>query len=252
MKRIIRLTSLLVALLILCGCGAAQETKQVKVTVTLADADHELKEDAVVSANKQLRKAISHSGRWKNGGNYDYVFEVPEKLDTLYVQPPVVYHTVDIDPISAAVPQSMVYLMANAPRTNGAGKNGIVFRDADGAEWFTVSAVIVGGGGGGVIARFHTATEDAIPQKMLLQLGNSEPIESDKRVTFYSQTSFRDGHFSFPFRNADGDILSEEEILSMLTSAEVTLTVVQAKVKIPAEEMQVTSKDVNIVVEGNR
>ena len=251
MKRIIQLTSLLVALLILCGCGAAQETKQVKVTVTLADADHELKEDAVVSANKRLSKAISHSGRWRNGGNYDYVFEVAEKLDTLYVQPPVVYHTVDVDPISATVPQSMVYLMANAPRTNATGNSGIVFRDADGEKWFAVDGVIVGGGGGGVIVRFHTATEDAIPQKMLLQLDDSGPIESDKRISFYSQTSMQNGHFSFLFlKNSEGDIYSEEEILSMLTSADVTLTVVQAKVKVPAEEMQISSEDINIIVKG--
>ena len=248
MKRIIRLTSLLVALLILCGCSAAQETKQVKVTVTLADADHELKEDAVVSANKQLRKAISHSGRWKNGGNYDYVFEVPEKLDTLYVQPPVIYHTVDIDPISAAVPQSMVYLMANAPRTNGAGKNGIEFCDADGVEWFSVDAVIVGGGGGSVHVRFYTETEDAIPQKMLLQLGDDEPISSD-RISFNSQTSFQTGQINFLFpKKSEGDIWSEEEILTMLTGAEVTLTVVQEKSKIPADEMQITSEDVKLEI----
>ncbi len=254
MKRSISILLAAVLLaLTLCGCGAAQETKQVKVTVTLADADHELKEDAVVSANKRFSNSISHSGRWRNGGNYDYIFEVPEKLDTLYVQPPVIYHTVEVDPISAAVPQSMIYLMANAPRTNGAGKNGIEFRDVDGTKWFTVDSVIVGGGGGGVIVRFHTATEDAIPQKMLLQLGNSEPMESDKRISFYSQTSMQNGHFSFLFlKKAEGDIFSEEEILAMLTGAEVTLTVEQAKVKIPAEEMQVTSKDVNIVVEGNR
>ena len=251
MKRTISILLAAVLLaLTLGGCGDAQDTKQVRVSVTLADADHELREDAVVSANRRLGRTISHSGRWKNGGRYDYVFEVPEKLDTLYVQPPVVCRTADVDPVSAAVPQPMVYLMANAPRTNGAGKNGVVFRHADGAEWFTVDAVIVGGGGGGVIVRFHAATEDTIPQKMLLQLGESKPIESDKRITFYSQTSFRDGHFSFPFRGTDGEILSEEEILSMLTGAGVTLTVVQAKVKIPAEEMQITSEDVNIVVKG--
>ena len=244
----ILLAAVLLALT-LCGCSAAQETKQVKVSVTLADADHELKADAVVSANKQLSKAISHSGRWKNGGNYDYVFEVSEKLDTLYVQPPMIYHTVDIDPISVTVPQSMVYLMANAPRTNGAGKNGIEFRDADGAAWFTVDAVIVGGGGGGVIVRFHTAMEDAVPQKMLLQLGDSEPIESDKRISFYSQTSMQNGHFSFLFlKNAEGDIFSEEEILSMLTESEVTLTVVQEKVLVSAEAMQITSEDVLVIV----
>ncbi len=234
-----------------CGCGAAQDTKQVRVYVALADADHELKEDAVVSANKRFSRPISDSGRWKNGGNYDYVFEVPEKLETLYVQPPVVYHTVDVDSIRAAVPQSMVYLMANAPRTNGAGKNGIEFRDADGAKWFTVDAVIVGGGGGGVHARFHTQTEDAIPQKMLLQLGDGEPIESDKRISFYSQTSMQNGDFNFPFyKNSKGEIFSEEEILSMLTGGEVTLTVVQAKVRVPAEEMQITSEDINIIVKG--
>ena len=237
--------------LTLCGCGAAQETKQVKVTVTLADAAHELKEDAVVSANKRFSNPISLSGRHKSEGKYDYTFEVPEKLDTLYVQPPVIYRTVEVDPVSAAVPQSMVYLMANAPRTNGAGKNGIEFRDADGAAWFTVDAVIVGGGGGGVIVRFHTETEDAVPQKMLLQLGDSGPIESDKRISFYSQTSMQNGHFSFLFlKNSEGDIYSEEEILSMLTEAGVTLTVVQAKVRIPAEEMQITSEDVNIIVKG--
>lgn len=249
MKRIIRLTALLVALLTLCGCGDTQGTKQVKVSVTLADADHELKEDAVVSANKRLSKAISHSGRWRNGGNYDYVFEVAEKLDTLYVQAPVIYHTEEIDPIGAAVPQSMVYLMANAPRTNATGNSGIVFRDADGEKWFAVDGVIVGGGGGGVIVRFHTATEDAIPQKMLLQLDDDEPIESGKNISYYSQTSFRDGHFSFPFRGTDGEILSEEEILSMLTSAKVTLTVVQGKVKVPAEEMQITSEDITLIIQ---
>jgi len=248
MKRMISimLAATLLALTF-CGCGAAQDIKQVKVSVVLADDSHELKENLVASANKSFSKPISNSGRWKNGGKYDYVFEVPEKLDTLYVQAPVIYHTVEIDPIGAEVPQSMVYLMANAPRTNATGNSGIVFRDADGEKWFAVDGVIVGGGGGGVIVRFHTATEDAIPQKMLLQL-DDEPIESGKNFTYYSQTSFRDGHFSFPFRGTDGEILSEEEILSMLTGAEVTLTVVQAKVKIPAEEMQITSEDVKLII----
>ena len=36
----------------------------------------------------------------------------------------------------------------------------------------------------------------------------------------------------------------------MLTDDEVTLTVVQAKVRIPAEEMQITSEDVNVIVKG--
>ena len=249
MKRMISimLAATLLALTF-CGCGGAQDIKQVKVSVVLADDSHELKENLVASANKSFSKPISHSGRWKNGGKYDYAFDVPEKLDTLYVQAPVIYHTVEIDPISAAVPQSMVYLMANAPRTNTAGKDDIVFRDADGAKWFAVDGVTVGGGGGGVIVRFHTATEDAIPQKMLLQLDDDEPIESGKNISYYSQTSFRDGHFSFPFRGTGGEILSEEEILSTLTGAEVTLTVVQAKVKIPPEEMQITSENVKLII----
>ncbi len=250
MKRMISimLAATLLALTF-CGCGEAQDIKQVKVSVVLVDDSHELKENLVASANKSFSKPISHSGRWKNGGKYDYVFEVPEKLDTLYVQAPLIYHAVEIDPIRAEVPQSMVFLMANAPRTNAAGKNGIEFRDADGAEWFTVDAVIVGGGGGGVHVRFHTTTEDAIPQKLLLQMGDSEPIESDKRISFYSQTSMQNGDFNFLFlKNSEGDIFSEEEILSMLTGAEVTLTAVQAKVKIPAEEMQITSEDIRLII----
>ncbi len=49
-------------------------------------------------------------------------------------------------------------------------------------------------------------------------------------------------------KNPKGDIFSKEEILSMLTGAEVTLTVVQAKVKIPAEEMQITSENVKLII----
>ena len=44
------------------------------------------------------------------------------------------------------------------------------------------------------------------------------------------------------------NIFSEEEIMSMLTGAEVTLTAVQAKVKVPAEEMIITSEDVRLVI----
>ena len=209
MKRIISimLAATLLALSF-CGCGAAQDTKQVKVSVVLADDSHELKENLVASANKSFSKPISHSGRWKNGGKYDYAFDVPEKLDTLYVQAPVIYHTVEIDPIGAAVPRSAVYLMANAPRTKASGNSGIVFRDTDGAKWFSVDAVIVGGGGGTVHVRFHTETEDAIPQKMLLQLGDGEPITSD-RISYNSQTSFQTGQFNFLFlKNTEGDIFS--------------------------------------------
>ena len=111
-----------------------------------------------------------------------------------------------------------------------------------------VAAGIVGGGGGTVHVRFHTETEDAIPQKMLLQLGDDEPISSD-RISFNSQTSLQTGQISFLFpKKSEGDIYSEEEILSMLTGAGVTLTVVQAKVIIPAEEMQITSEDTKIVI----
>ena len=91
-------------------------------------------------------------------------------------------------------------------------------------------------------------TEDAIPQKMLLQLGDDEPISSD-RISFNSQTSFQTGQINFLFpKKSEGDIWSEEEILTMLTGAEVTLTVVQEKSKIPADEMQITSEDVKLEI----
>lgn len=197
---------------------AGDNTLVLTVSYDSHDEFFEILKHIVVAENSDFTNPLRMNSCLPEDGKYIYEFTMTEPMDTIYIEPPVLYISTEISPISTKLIEG----------------NSAIY--SDGTEWFSITSVNTSAASDGryrVSVYITPNSSDLLPRSPKLAFGEKE-LGGINSLNFNESGEFDVGTFTF-YVSAD----SIEEASSLINDS--LLVVKDASVRVDAKNFTYSS-----------